>query len=111
MLALGMSERRRSFAILVALGAKSHQLGAFLWSEALFILIGGAVFGTALGLALAATLVKVLTGVFDPPPESLAIPRMYLIVLAVAAVASTALAVLGTKALTRRAVVEELRSL
>ncbi len=111
MLALGMSERRRSFAILVALGAKSRQLGAFLWSEALFILIGGAIFGTALGLGLAATLVKVLTGVFDPPPESLAIPGMYLTVLAVAAIASTALAVLGMKALARRAVVEELRDL
>lgn len=34
-LALGMAERRRTFAILTALGAKSNQLGVFLWSEGL----------------------------------------------------------------------------
>ncbi len=35
MLALGLAERRRAFAILSAIGATSGQLGAFLWSEAL----------------------------------------------------------------------------
>jgi putative ABC transport system permease protein len=32
-LALGLAERRRTFAILSALGARSNQLGSFLWSE------------------------------------------------------------------------------
>jgi putative ABC transport system permease protein len=111
MLALGMAERRRAFAILVALGATGRQLGAFLWSEALFVLIGGALFGGVLGFGLAVTLVKVLTGVFDPPPDSLAIPWPYLTVLAVAAVASTCLAVLSARTSARRPIVEELRNL
>jgi putative ABC transport system permease protein len=82
-LALGMAERRRTFAILVALGAKGNHLGAFLWSEGLVILIGGCGMGVILGLGIAVTLVKVLTGVFDPPPESLAVPWAYLVLLAV----------------------------
>ena len=37
MLALGFVERRRTFAILNAIGAKPRQLAAFLWSEGLLI--------------------------------------------------------------------------
>src|ERR1700674_1628344 len=36
-LALGLTDRQRSFAILSALGAKPRQLSAFLWSEGLLI--------------------------------------------------------------------------
>ena len=67
-MALGMVERRRTYAVLVALGATTRQVGAFVWSEGLLILIGGAIVGVATGVAVAAMLVKVLTGVFDPPP-------------------------------------------
>ncbi|MDB5562725.1 MAG: putative lipoprotein-releasing system transrane protein, partial [Hyphomicrobiales bacterium] len=67
-LALGLADRRRSFAILAALGAKSQALSSFIWSEALLILIAGAVFGAATGTGVAYILVKVLEGVFDPPP-------------------------------------------
>jgi putative ABC transport system permease protein len=111
MLALGMAERRRTFAVLVALGAKGNQLGAFLWSEGLVTLIGGGVVGSALGFGLALTLVKVLTGVFDPPPESLSVPWAYLAVLAAAAVASTCLAVWSVRRLAQRSVVADLRGL
>jgi ABC-type lipoprotein release transport system permease subunit len=45
--ALGLAERRRSFAILQAIGATSRQLRAFLWSEALIVYV----VGTASGLA------------------------------------------------------------
>ncbi|MBI1219887.1 MAG: FtsX-like permease family protein [Rhodobacteraceae bacterium] len=78
MLALGFNDRRRAFAILAAVGAKPAQLRGFLWAE------GGVVFGigSALGLAVGAVvawmLVKLLTGVFDPPPEALVIPWVYI---------------------------------
>lgn len=110
-LALGMSERRRTFAILAALGAKDNQLGAFLWSEGLLILIGGCIIGTVLGFGVAQMLVKVLTGVFDPPPEFLSVPWVYLVLLAGSAIASTGFAVLGIQKASRRIGVEILRDI
>jgi putative ABC transport system permease protein len=110
-LAMGLADRRRTFAILVAIGAKSKQLGAFLWSESLLVLVGGGLAGVLLGFGIAQTLVKVLTGVFDPPPAGLAIPWDYLVPLGFAAIASTVIVVLGAKFLSRRRIIEELRSL
>ncbi len=110
-LALGLAERRRTFVILSALGAKGRQLGAFLWSEGLLIQIGGGVIGIALGFGVAQMLVTVLTGVFDPPPEYLFIPWLYLVILVGATVASMIAAVLGAQSASRRSVVEALRSL
>ncbi len=101
-LLLGMAERRRSFTILAALGAKPRQLGAFLWSEALLIVGPGALCGTGIGFGVAALLVKLLSGVFDPPPEALAIPWRYLIAVAIAAVVCTAAAVRLMLALARK---------
>jgi putative ABC transport system permease protein len=40
----------------------------------------------------------VLTGVFDPPPETLSVPWVYLTLLVVAAVASTGAALVGAQA-------------
>ncbi|MCY0856372.1 ABC transporter permease [Cupriavidus sp. D39] len=68
-LALGLADRRRTFAILSALGATPAQLGAFLWSEALLLFVAGTSIGTLTGFALAWMLVKLLTGVFDPLPS------------------------------------------
>jgi len=110
-LALGLTERRRNFTILEALGASSRQLDAFIWSESLLILIGGGVIGTLLGFGIAQIMVKVLTGVFDPPPEHLYIPWSYMSVLAAAAIASTFLAIWLMKNISHRPVVEELRNL
>jgi putative ABC transport system permease protein len=110
-LALGLTERRRNFAILDALGAKSSQLGAFIWSEGLLILVGGGAIGTLLGFGIAQILVNVLTGVFDPPPEHLYIPWVYIAALAAAAIVSTVIAIFGMKIISRRPVVEELRNL
>ncbi len=110
-LALGLAERRRTFAILSALGANSGQLGSFIWSEALLILLGGAVIGVALGFGVAQMLIKILTGVFDPPPEAISVPWSYLALLGVAAAISTVLAVLGAQAASRRSVIESLRDI
>ena len=111
LLALGLAERRRTFAILGALGAKTRQLGAFLWSEGLFVLISGAVVGLLTGFGVAEMLVKVLTGVFDPPPEALAVPWLYLLELALAAAVATVLAVLSARISARQSVVVALRDL
>lgn len=110
-LVLGLTERRRNFAILDALGAKSGQLGAFIWSEGLLVLAGGGIMGTLLGFGIAQILVKVLTGVFDPPPDHLFIPWEYLGILSAAAVSSTVIAVLGMKIISRRPVMEELKNM
>lgn len=108
-LALGFAERRRSHAILTALGASPRQLAAFLWSEGLIVLIGGAVLGIALGFGVAAMLVKVLTGVFDPPPEALNVPWLYVIALFVTVVSATIITVAVSANAARREPVPELR--
>jgi putative ABC transport system permease protein len=110
-LALGLNERRRNFAILDALGAKSDQLGAFIWSEGLLILLGGIFFGTPLGWGVAEVLVKVLKGVFDPPPEHLVVPWGYMVILILTSVSATVGAVMGMKMISHRPIVEELRNL
>jgi putative ABC transport system permease protein len=110
-LALGLAERRRTFALLAALGAKRNQLGAFLWSEGVVIQVCGSIIGIALGFGIAQMLVTILTGVFDPAPEFLSIPWPYLILMVVAAIASMMAAVLSMQVASRRPVVEALRDL
>ncbi|WP_322474792.1 ABC transporter permease [Deinococcus sp. AB2017081] len=109
-LALGLAERQRTFTVLGALGASSRQLGAFLNGEA-FVIVGlGGAFGLLIGLGVAQTLVKLLQGVFDPPPEGLLLPWAYLGALLISALASTLCAVaLARRASTRR-VTEVLRA-
>jgi putative ABC transport system permease protein len=111
MLALGLAERRRTFAILSALGAKPRQLGAFIWSEALLQFVAGTSWGVLRGLYLAWMLVKLLTGVFDPPPQSLEIPWSYLGALIFLALVSIVIAVLGALRDTRVPAVQRMREL
>ena len=108
---LGLAERRRTFAIAHALGARPRQLGSFIWSETAFVTLGGLVLGAGAAAALSYMLVKVLSGVFDPPPTALAVPWAYL--AEVAAVAVVAVAVAGFAALrsTRKPAVDILRDL
>jgi putative ABC transport system permease protein len=110
-LGLGLAERRRTFAILSALGAKNHQLAAFLWSEGVLVLVSGLLVGLVTGFGVAEMLVKVLTGVFDPPPEFLSVPWVYLIGLIAAAAISAGLAVIGAQRAAHKLVVEALRDL
>jgi len=108
---LSFSERRRSFAVLSALGAKRRHLEAFMWSEAVTILLGGGIVGICLGWLVAFTLVKVLAGVFDPPPEALTVPWNYLLLICISAVALTAAGVaLHLRKLLHEPVIDDLRT-
>ncbi|WP_155300332.1 ABC transporter permease [Deinococcus kurensis] len=108
--ALGLAERRRTFTVLNALGATRSQLAAFLNGEALVVAGLGGLFGAIIGLGVAQTLIKLLQGVFDPPPEHMLLPWLYLLALVLAAGLSTALALsFAARASTRR-VTEVLRA-
>lgn len=111
LLFLGLAERRRTFAIAHALGAKSRQLGGFVWAEAGFVTIGGIVLGAAGASWLSWMLVKLLTGVFDPPPTQPAVPWTYLAGLAVVTLAAVLIASLATLRSLRRPALETLRDL
>jgi putative ABC transport system permease protein len=110
-LGLGFQERRRTFAIAAALGAGSRQLGGFVWGESLFVSAGGLILGTIAAAALSDMLVRVLTGVFDPPPDVLTVPWTYLAaVVALTGGAVVVAAMLVLRAL-RRPAIEDLRDL
>ncbi len=89
---LGLYERRRTATILIAVGARPRQLGGFLWAETAVVTIAGLAAGAVSGWALTQMLIKVLTGVFDPPPATLAVPWPYLAAVAVIATGSAAVA-------------------
>ena len=99
-LGLGLAERRRTFAIATALGARRRQLRAMIGSEAGVLAVLGLIAGAVTGTVLSVMLVKVLSGVFDPPPSTIPIPLLYL--GAVAGVAVLGLIVV-TAATTRTA--------
>jgi putative ABC transport system permease protein len=110
-LALGLTERRRTFAIAAALGATSRQLRGFVVAEAAVVTVGGLAAGGVAGWGLAQMLVAVLKNVFDPPPTSLAVPWGYLIsVLACALVAIAAAVAFATRTAEQPAI-ERLREL
>ncbi|MGW1290253.1 FtsX-like permease family protein [Streptomyces sp. NPDC002586] len=110
-LALGLAERRRTFAIATVLGARTRQLRGMVLTEALLLAVAGLAGGALIGWALSEMLVKVLTGVFDPPPATLAVPSGYLALTALAALAAVLTAALNGIRRTRRPAIEELRDL
>jgi putative ABC transport system permease protein len=73
-------------------GARPRQLRGFVWGESLFVTVAGLVLGIALAAAIAWMLVKVLTGVFDPPPDVLSVPWGYLAALIALTLAGVAAA-------------------
>jgi len=111
LLTLGFTERRRTFALARVLGAQPRQLGGFVWSEVLFTGATGAILGAIAGWVLSQMLVKVLTGVFDPPPEHLAVPWPYLGIVAGIAILGLVLAALTTIRAARRPPLTVLREL
>ena len=110
-LGLGFRERRRTYAIAVALGARRRQLGGFVWGESAFVTAGGLGLGAVVAAGISLMLVKVLTGVFDPPPAAPAVPWAYLAaVVALTLAAAGAAGAVSLRAL-RRPAIEELRDL
>jgi len=110
-LGLGFQERRRTFAIAAALGARTRQLGAFVWGESAFVTGGGLLLGAALAVAITTMLIKVLTGVFDPPPDHAAVPWGYLAGVLVLTLGAVWAAGSATLRRLRRPAIEELRDL
>jgi putative ABC transport system permease protein len=90
--ALALGERRQELATMAAVGARLNEMAAFIWSEAALILGAGLVLATVLGWLLSQMLVAMLTHVFDPPPDALAIPWTFLGGLAGAAAVGTLVA-------------------
>jgi putative ABC transport system permease protein len=91
-IALGHAERRQEFATMAALGARTRIIQAFTWSEAGLVLVAGVVLAAVLGWLLSEMLIAMLQHVFDPPPDSLAVPWTYLAELIGAAIAGTVIA-------------------
>jgi putative ABC transport system permease protein len=89
---LGLAERRREFATMAAIGASLREIAAFLWSEAVLVLGAALALAAGLGWLLATMLVAMLKHVFDPPPDTLAVPWAFLGVLGAAAICGTVLA-------------------
>jgi putative ABC transport system permease protein len=85
-LGLGLAERRRIFALLTMLGARTPHLRAMVFSETCVVTAVGMLAGAAFGGVLAAMLVTVLHGVFDPPPDTVTIPWPYVVALGVATI-------------------------
>ncbi|MGZ4394834.1 MAG: FtsX-like permease family protein [Gaiellaceae bacterium] len=108
---VGLAERRQELATMAALGASLREVAAFLWSEAALVLIAALALAALLGWLLAEMLVAMLQHVFDPPPDHLAAPWLFLGGLAGAAVlgavVAAALATLGIRRLHLGAILRE----
>jgi putative ABC transport system permease protein len=78
---------------MAALSASLRDISAFIWSEAALILGVGIVLAAGLGWLLSVLLVAMLQHVFDPPPDALAVPWLFLGALAAAAVLGAVIAI------------------
>lgn len=110
-LAVGLTERRRSSALLTVLGATALERRRILLSEAMVIGVGGLLGGAITGWAVATVLVKVLTGVFDPPPSAMAVPWGYLAITLAVVVAALAAAAAWTSRAATTPAIEQVRDL
>jgi putative ABC transport system permease protein len=110
-LALGLAERRRSLAIMSALGGRRRHLRASVAAETLLVGTTGALAGIVLGALLTQTLVKVLTGVFDPPPSTITVPWPYLAGLSVLTLACLAIVTVGAVQVSARNLLPTIRRL
>jgi putative ABC transport system permease protein len=87
--AVNLGERRIELATMAALGASLRRVAAFLWSEAVLVLVAGAALAALLGWLMAEMLIAMLRHVFDPPPDALVAPWSFLAALAGAAMLGT----------------------
>ena len=111
LLGLGLAERRRTFAIASALGATPRQLGGFVWSETAFATTAGLALGAIAAAWMTWMLVKLLTGVFDPPPTAPAIPWSYLAAVGAFALVAVVVASAAVLRALRRPALEIVRDL
>ena len=70
-------------------------------SEAATITVAGIAAGALTAWTLSVMLVKVLTGVFDPPPSTIPVPWGYIVAVVTLTVAAIATAALGAARQTR----------
>jgi putative ABC transport system permease protein len=75
------------------------------------VTVGGVALGALLATVMAAMLIKVLTGVFDPPPDTASIPWGYLAGLLALTFAAAGAAGAATLRRLSRTTPEELRDL
>lgn len=107
---LAVSERRKEFATMAAVGASLSDIAAFVRSEAAAILLAAIALAAVLGWLLSEMLVAMLQHVFDPPPDRLAVPWGYLAELGLAGLLGGLLAIaLATRRLRRLALGAALR--
>jgi putative ABC transport system permease protein len=110
-LALGVAQRRRALVLLAALGATPRQRGRFLGAEGRMLIAAGLVGGAAIGTVIGYMLVKVLNGIFDPPPDHLIIPVRYVVTLGITVVVIAFAVLAGAARLAARAGSSQLRDL
>jgi putative ABC transport system permease protein len=96
-------ERRREFATMAAMGARLRTIASFVWTETTVVAGTAAALAIALGTALAFMLVTILTHVFDPPPDALAVPWRFVVLLALALVAGALVSAALTLVVLRQA--------
>jgi putative ABC transport system permease protein len=108
---LGVAERRRAIAVATALGATGAQLRRFGSAEPAYVLVMGTLCGLGTGAGMAYLLVKVLTGVFDPPPSALAVPWGYLLAVVACTVGAVILAAVLVIEQARRSAHQLLRAI
>ncbi|MBS1888092.1 MAG: ABC transporter permease [Actinobacteria bacterium] len=99
---LVVEERRHEFATMAALGASLRDIGAFVRTEALAVLGGALILAAGLGWLMAEMLVAMLQHVFDPPPDSLAVPWGFIALLGAGALAGALLAMAAAAVSLRR---------
>jgi putative ABC transport system permease protein len=110
-LGIGIAERRRSLVVLAALGTTSRQRARFLSAEGGLLVAGGLLGGTVVGVAVGYLLVAILRGIFDPPPDGLAVPWVFATFLIASVVVVGALVVAIVGRLASRASRSQLRDL
>ena len=103
--------RRHSRSTLSVRGARRRPLRGLALIEVRLVPIGGLIGGALIAWGLSQMLIKVLTGVFDPPPSVIAIPWGYLTITVIAVVAALGIAALVSARASTRPAVEELRDL
>ena len=94
----------------MSLGASQTEIRSFTWSEGLVMLGIGLPLGALIGTVVAWMLVRLLSGIFDPPPEILSIPWSYLVLVLTGAIVSTVGAVFVQGVWSKEWAVRELRA-